>query len=92
MNGVSNWGEDPYPRAGGICGRNSGNIELSFNKANINLTTELEDPCIGGICAIVVPNGKILNCYNRGSFHIDFLPKRTQTCAEFGGICGLVRR
>ena len=90
VDGVAEWKGDPYPRLGGICGRNDGNIELSFNKANLKMSTELLDPCVGGICSDIRLDGEISNCYNIGSLYINFDPISSQTCAELGGICGLI--
>ena len=89
INDTATQKKDEYsPRAGGICGRSeSGNIVLSYNKANVKMSANMYDPGVGGICGYTV-GGEVLNCYNRGSLSLTFDPSNLEviSCLQLGGI------
>ena len=54
---------------GGIVGRNDGQIETSYNKANLTIGST-ENANFGGICGRSADSALVKYCYNRGNLNL----------------------
>ena len=62
-----------YEYIGGVCGLNSGKVELCYSKSYLTGSN------IGGVCGLNYPGANITNCYHIGTITGD---------TNIGGVCG----
>lgn len=73
VSGCANTGKES---AGGVCGKNSGTVQMSYNTGAVTGTLKT-----GGVCGESADRSTLANCYNTGMLVGD---------SVVGGICGSV--
>ena len=72
-----------YNYGGGICGRNDGVVQNCYNKANVDVKSNMEEASAGGICGR--NTYKVYKCYNLGNVKTVEEPFVSEKCGAITG-------